>query len=90
MIANPKRLSANSARKARRLHADGKVRYLPNARVYTVQGDHAPYIVVADGDQLTCNCPHHGTCSHMAAVRIARRDGERSATVLPISVPTST
>jgi hypothetical protein len=33
MISNPKRLSANSARKARRLHADGKVRYLPNASV---------------------------------------------------------
>lgn len=90
MISNPKRLSANSARKARRLHADGKVRYLPNARVYTVQGDHAPYIVVANEDALTCNCPHHGTCSHMQAVRIARRDGERSATVLPIGVPTST
>lgn len=78
------RVTPNMARKGRRLHSEGKVRFLPQARVYAVEGDHNPYIVVANGDQMSCNCPHHGTCSHVQAVRIARRTDEPSARVIQL------
>jgi uncharacterized Zn finger protein len=86
------RVTPHMARKGRRLHRDGKVRFLPNARVYAVEGDTPDkdgdptiYAVVVNHSAFTCTCPHHGTCSHIQAVRIARRDNEASARALPLT-----
>jgi predicted DNA-binding transcriptional regulator AlpA len=61
---------------ADRLIAEGRVREVP-ARVYTVMGDHATYLVtLADGGaDRSCTCPATGDCSHMAA---ALRDQSHS------------
>jgi hypothetical protein len=85
MISNPKRLSANSARKGRKLHAEGKVWFIPDGRVYVVEGEHGIYPAVVIGDLVTCLCPHHAACSHQHAIRIARRPGEQSARSLDVA-----
>lgn len=84
-VPDRQRVTANMVRKGRRLHRDGKVRFVRDARVYVVEGDHANYLVVVCGDSVTCDCPHHGTCSHVQAVRIARRDNEASARTLAVT-----
>lgn len=84
MIANLQRLSAASARKGRRLHQDGKVWFIPDGRVYMVEGDKGIYPAVVIGDLVMCLCPHHAACSHQHAIRIARRPSETSARALDI------
>lgn len=67
-VPNPARITPNMARKGRRLHAEGKVHYAGLTPLYVVEGDHDVYAVIVQGDAMTCTCPHHGTCSHIAAV----------------------
>ena len=59
---------ARDAGEAGHQAAEGRVQEVP-ARVYTVEGDHATYLVtLADGGaDRTCTCPATGDCSHMAA-----------------------
>jgi predicted nucleic acid-binding Zn finger protein len=84
-VPNPRRVTPTIRRKGRRLHEEGKVRFIRDGRVYIVHGDRAAYIVSVVGDLMACNCPHHGICSHVQAVRVAREAGADPARVLTIN-----
>jgi predicted nucleic acid-binding Zn finger protein len=89
-VPDKQRVTPHMARKGRRLVAQGKVRFVPTGRVYVVAGDHDTYIVTVAGELAACSCAANGTCSHIQAVRIARRHGTEPAHVLPVTTPTST
>jgi hypothetical protein len=55
--------------KAARLIAAGRVRAVPDARVYVVQGDTDEYRVIASGEGIFCPCAARTPlCSHVLAV----------------------
>lgn len=63
--------------KAERLVAQGRVRFLPNARVYVVNGRKHMHPVIVDGAYrycLTCDC---GDCDHADAVTESRAPRQR-------------
>lgn len=62
--------SAHVAQKADRLLAEGKVREVPQARVFLVQGSSAePYLVFIHAGVGTtfCPCPATVKCAHVVA-----------------------
>lgn len=66
--------------KALRLVENGKVRPIPTARVFAVDGDHDTYLVMLAGMRSYCECPFLGrSCSHVEAARLMRAREERAA-----------
>lgn len=60
--------------KAQRIHAQGRVSELVGARVFPVLGDSGDrYLVVVNGDDVTCTCPATRPCKHIGAALLQLR-----------------
>lgn len=90
-VPHPERVHPRTIRKARARHAAGRVRFLPHARTYAVEGDTrqgdsggAIYKVTVEHEAMSCDCPARGGCWHVQAVREARKAGTEPAHNLEI------
>lgn len=77
MLSHPsphgRRRREQPIQKAARLLLEERVRFLPSAVVYEVDGDHGTYQVIADGPAYRCPCESRNPlCAHVLAVVQAR------------------
>lgn len=70
--------------KARRFVTEGRVENVPTARVFSVQGDTASYVVTVVGENAHCTCPASLVCSHAlaASYEAAQMDAHLGSSVI--------